>query len=53
MAAQTAFQEGLCIAVYISQHFKHWHFDYHFYLAVFEAIFMNVLILVVAVLTQT
>jgi hypothetical protein len=50
-AAQTTFQEGLCVAVYISQHFKHWHFYYHFYVAVFKAIFVKVLISVVAVLT--
>jgi hypothetical protein len=49
--ARSALQEGRCIAVYISQHFKPWHFDKHFYIAVFKAVFMNVLILVDAVLT--
>ena len=44
-AAQRMFQ-GLCVF----QHFKHWHFDNLSYLAVFKAIAVNVLILVVAIL---
>jgi hypothetical protein len=47
-SAYMAFQGGLHVSVYLSKHFIHWHFDNHFYLVVFKAMFVKILILVFA-----
>jgi len=44
-----AFQGGIHVSVYLSKQFMHWHFDNYFYLAVFKAMFVKILILVFAV----
>jgi len=48
-SAQMAFQGGIHVSVYLSKQFMHWHFDNYFYLAVFKAMFVKILILVFAV----
>ena len=47
-AAQKGFEGGLAISVYF---FITFHFDNHFYLAFFKAMFVKVLILAVAIVT--
>jgi hypothetical protein len=47
---RSSFQKELLISVYLTQCFKHWHFDNHFHLAVFGVIFVNVLTAVIAIL---
>jgi hypothetical protein len=42
-AAQIVFEGRFCIYVYLSSCFKYWHKDDHFHLAVFKAMFVNVL----------
>ena len=49
-AVQRGLKGGLHVSVYLFECLKHWNFDNHFCLAILKPIFVNVLIVVVAIL---